>query len=139
MQSLPLKLALVTTTALALTLALAGCATIKSVTDTPVQADYPTWADVANSTTPTALPPAFVPHDATNMYVRASTLSSAEIITYTSKTPPDATLCKPGTLTGAPTLDTTWWPNTKPPATGELCSPGWRLFTVAGETYGWRN
>jgi hypothetical protein len=132
-------LALVTTTVIALGVALAGCATIKSVTDTPVQGDYPTWADSVNSSTPLALPPAFVPHDATDMYVRVSTDSTAKIITYTSKSQPDPALCKAGNLTGKPQLDTTWWPNTKLPATGELCSPGWQLFTVAGETYGWRN
>lgn len=119
-------------------LGLAGCAAITG--SQPTQADYPTWSDVhpANQQTSTSLPvpPAFVPHDATQILVRALP-TGASILTFTSTQQPDPTLCHSGTLTGSPKLDANWWPIGKRPAQGLVCSPGWQLFTVSGVTYGW--
>jgi hypothetical protein len=130
--------ALAATTALALS----GCSIVSSfaaVTTVPKQGDYPSWADTqAPHDESTPAPPRFVPHDATNMYVR--TLPSGDaILTYRSPTPPSPELCDPGQLTGKPPLDSTWWPITKPPAAGERCSPGWRVFQLDGVTYGWKD
>ena len=120
-----------------LALALTGCSGLYAV---PTQADYPRWTDsrlqLAGDELPR--PPGFVPHDATDMYVR--TLSTgAAILTYTSGQSPDASLCKPGALSGHPSLDANWWPVGKPPAEGMLCSPGWRVFDDGDVTYAWRN
>jgi hypothetical protein len=121
-------------------LALAGCSGLYAV---PTQADYPRWADsqaqlAGDESAQLPKPPGFVPHDATDLYVR--TLSSgAAIITYTSGQSPDASLCKPAELSGHPSLDANWWPVGKPPAEGMLCSPGWRVFDDNGVTYAWRS
>jgi hypothetical protein len=120
---------------------LAGCSAISSIYDgQPTQADYPSWSDVhtINQQTSATLPqpPAFVPHDATQIYVRVLPTGPA-ILTFVSTQQPDPLLCHPGSLTGKPNLDANWWPIAKPPAEGLLCSSGWRLFTAGGITYGW--
>ena len=122
-------------------LALAGCSTISSIYDgQPTQADYPAWSDVHTIDQHTSVilpqPPAFVPHDATQIFVRVLPTGPA-ILTFVSTQQLDASLCHPGPLTGKPSLDANWWPIAKPPAEGLLCSSGWRLFTVGGITYGW--
>jgi hypothetical protein len=129
------RLALAATALAVSAVALAGCSMIPTVDSPPVQADYRTWpADIQPSSPP---PPAFVPHDATAMYVRVRMADDAAIITYRSPTQP--TGCAPATLAGRPKLDSNWWPDGKLPAEGVLCPSGWQLFDKAGVPYGWRN
>ncbi len=116
--------------------AVSGCSTVASIYNSqPTQSDYPHWTESASTGRPT--PPAFVPHDATDMFVRALP-TGASILTFTSATTLDPARCRAGTLTGKPALDANWWPIAKPPAEGMLCSGGWRLFTRNGVTFGWR-
>jgi hypothetical protein len=128
-------LALATLTAASLAASLAGCSSIPAL-NPPVQAVYTTWNQAEHSPDPSAAVPDFVPHDATDLYVRVRDSDGAAIITYTSKSAPMG--CSAGTLSGKPALDANWWPVAKPPANGTLCASGWRLYEVDRVTYGWR-
>ena len=101
------------------------------------QVDYARWLDAPRHGGPQAALPAFVPHDATNIYLRTLLDGSGATLTFTSPDPVNPELCTTGQLTGRPRLDSTWWPIEKPPATGMLCSPGWRVFVDEGVTYAW--
>ena len=135
--------------AVAVSSALTGCSAIAAFNSSPTQGDYPTWADSqgphsgtsaqgASSTAGLPKPPAWVPHDATGMYVR-SLPSGATILTYSSASQPEASLCHAGALTGKPKLLANWWPITKLPTEGTVCSPGWQVFAIGGVTYGWHD
>jgi hypothetical protein len=134
-----LRTAAVTATAALAVTALAGCAVIARLDATPKQVVYPAWTDAPHTADPEVTPAAFVPHDAVAVYVRTSTTNGAAIMTYTSKTAPNASQCHAATLTGKPKLDANWWPIGTPPAEGLVCSPGWQVFTHDGATFGWTN
>jgi hypothetical protein len=129
------RLALAATALVAATVGLTGCSALMAVESPPVQTDYRSFP--TSISTPTTAPPAFVPHDATAMYVRVRMMDDASILTYRSPTPP--TGCTPGRIAGHPKLDSNWWPVGTLPAEGELCPSGWQLFEKAGATYAWRN
>jgi hypothetical protein len=143
-RALPLALA-----ALAVASSLTGCSAIAAINNVPTQGDYPTWADSqgphsgtsatgAVETTGLPKPPAFVPHDATGIYVR--TLKSGQsILTYSAVGAPDPSLCHAGALSGKPKLLANWWPITKLPTEGTVCSPGWQVFSISGVTYAWHD
>ena len=115
---------------------LTGCSAINAATAQHTQVTYPSWADAPTHGSATSVLPAFIPHDAKNVSLR--TLDGrGETLRFTSPSPLDSSLCRPGELTGKPRIDSNWWPTTKPPAEGTLCSSGWRLFELDGITYGW--
>jgi hypothetical protein len=143
-RAIPLALA-----AVAVAVSLTGCSTLAAINNVPSQGDYPTWADSqgprsgtsaqgAVETTGLPKPPAFVPHDATGIYVRTLT-SGQSILTYSTATDPDPSLCHTGALTGKPKLLANWWPITKLPTEGTVCSPGWQVFSISGVTYAWHD
>ncbi len=135
--------------AFALAFALTGCSALAAINNVPTQGDYPTWADArgpgtgtsaqgATSSSALPKPPAFVPHDATGIYVR-SLASGPSILTYSAAASPDPSLCHAGALSGKPKLLSNWWPITKPPTEGTVCSPGWQVFSIGGVTYALRD
>jgi hypothetical protein len=118
---------------------LSGCSVVASVANSPTQVVYAKWKDAPHTSDPMVTPPAFVPHDAKDIYVQTLPGDRGAILTYRSKQQLDPSLCTSGRLTGRPRLDYNWWPDTKPPAEGTRCSPGWRVFGVKGVTYAWRD
>lgn len=147
--SMPVRALPIALAAIAVVATLTGCSALDAINSVPTQGDYPTWADSqgahagtsaqsAAATTGLPKPPAFVPHDATGIYVRALP-SGQSILTYSSANNPDPGLCHAGALTGKPKLLANWWPITKPPATGTVCSPGWQVFSIGDVTYGWHD
>jgi hypothetical protein len=130
-----------TIAALALATSLTGCSAIAKINDLPSQGDYPTWADAhtAEATSSTLpKPPSFVPHDAVGMYVRKLNSGQA-ILTFQSSAQPDSSWCTSGTLSGKPKLLANWWPISKLPAEGFVCSPGWQVFEKDGSWFGWND
>ena len=122
---------------LAASILVTGCSELSNLGAKQKQVVYATWAD-APKAGPTALP-TFVPHDASNLYLRMMLDGSSAAITYTATEPVDTSACKPGALTGKPRLNSNWWPIGKLPTTGLVCPHGWQLFQQDGATYGWRN
>ncbi len=118
---------------------LTGCASLHALGLKHEQVDYASWADAPKHAGPASTPPPFVPHDASNLYIRTLLDGKGAAITYTSTRVVNASTCVPGTLTGRPKLDSNWWPTGRPPLTGLVCGNGWQLFLVDGVTYGWRN
>jgi hypothetical protein len=118
------------------TAALTGCAALNAATAQHTQVFYPKWTDAPTSGEPTSVLPRFVPHDATNVNLR-TLAGHGKTMRFTSASPVDPTLCQPGKLTGRPRMESNWWPETKPPTEGTVCSSGWRLFELDGTTYGW--
>ena len=135
-RSRPVQVAAVAA-ALAVCALLTGCVDLHTLGLKHQQEDYARWADSPKSG-PTAVP-TFVPHDASNVYLRTLLHGSGAAITYTSTEPVDTSACAAGRLTGKPRLDSNWWPDRKPPATGLVCPGGWQVFDLDGATYGWRN
>lgn len=118
-------------------LGLTGCGALDLTGMKHTQVDYANWMDAVGETTPSTELPAFVPHDASDIYLRTLLDGSGATLTFTSTSPLSLTLCKPGRLTGKPRMQSDWWPIEKPPATGMLCSPGWQVFVSDGATYAW--
>ena len=118
---------------------LAGCADLRQLGMTHEQVDYPSWADAPTSGGPASVPPAFVPHDASNLYLRTSLVGKGATITYTSPESVEASKCVAGVLTGKPRLDSNWWPERTTPTDGMVCPHGWQIFQLDGVTYGWRD
>jgi hypothetical protein len=118
---------------------LSGCAVLAPLQNQPVRAIYAHWSDASHTSDPQLTPPAFVPHNATKIYVQTMPNDRGAILTYRSKKGPNSKLCKHGALVGKPHLDYNWWPDTKPPAEGMKCSPGWQVFREKGVTYAWQN
>jgi hypothetical protein len=114
-----------------------GCSALALTGMKHTQVDYARWLDAPRHGGPQAELPAFAPHDATDIYLRTLLDGSGATLTFTSPDPVNSRLCTTGSLTGHPRLDSTWWPIEKPPATGMLCSPGWRVFVDEGVTYAW--
>jgi hypothetical protein len=118
-------------------LGLTGCEAMQLTGMKHKQVAYASWTDASGHTTPATALPEFVPHDASDIYLRTLLDGSGATLTFTSASPLSLTLCQPGELTGKPLLQSNWWPIEKPPATGMLCSPGWRVFVKGGVTYAW--
>ena len=118
---------------------LSGCADLHSLGLKHVQVDYASWADAPKHAGPTSTPPAFVPHDASDLYLRSLLDGTGAAITYKSTEPVDTSKCVAGALTGKPRLDSNWWPIGPLPRTGLVCPHGWQVFVRDGVTYGWRN
>lgn len=118
-------------------LVVSGCAALGLVASQTSQVLYSRWKDAPKTGGADVVPPAFVPHDAKVVSLRTLRDGNGSILRFTSKRPLNPLLCTPARLTGRPALDTSWWPITKPPAKGTLCSPGWRVFVDSGTTYAW--
>ncbi|HEY2643944.1 MAG TPA: hypothetical protein VGI56_09350 [Galbitalea sp.] len=118
-------------------LCLSGCSIFGLIGTKHRQVDYPRWQDAPHRGGSQTALPAFVPHDATDIYLRTLLDGTGATLTFTSPDPLSSELCRPGELTGSPRLLSTWWPNEKPPDTGMVCSPGWRVFVDEGVTYAW--
>jgi hypothetical protein len=131
------RLAIVLCAATGGILALGGCSVLGKVTMQHSQALYAKWTDAPTSGGNDTVPPAFVPHDATHLTLRTLNSGHGAILSYVSTEQPDPALCTPGALEGKPRLDANWWPATKPPAEGLVCSPDWRLFEIDGTSYAW--
>ena len=116
---------------------LTGCADLHNLGLKHVQVDYARWAD-APKAGPTAVP-TFVPHDASDLYLRTLLDGSGAAITYRSIPTVDTSKCVAGALSGKPRLNSNWWPIGRLPATGLVCPHGWNLFVRDGVTYGWRD
>jgi hypothetical protein len=98
------------------------------------QETYDTYASAASSMGSRIVE--FIPHNATDLTLRWLTDGGGSILSYTSPSPPTASLCKDATLTGKPKVDAQWWPETAP-AKGMVCSTNWRVFSAHGVTYAW--
>jgi hypothetical protein len=113
---------------------LTGCSAYTQATMQHTQLDYSSWADATGAAASTL--PGFIPHDAKNLNLRTLPGHGATL-RFTSAASVSSPDCSSGALTGKPRIQSNWWPTTKPPATGTVCSGGWRLFVVDGTTYGW--
>jgi hypothetical protein len=133
------RIPLVAAVAIACASVLTGCSALASLQNQPVRAVYARWSDAPHTTDPQITPPAFVPHDATRIYVQTLPNGHGAILTYRSRHAPDRALCTTGALSGRPRLDYNWWPDSKPPAKGTRCSPGWQVFREGDATYAWKN
>jgi hypothetical protein len=118
-------------------LAVSGCSALGLVASQTSQVLYSRWKDAPKTGGADVVPPAFVPHDAKVVSLRTLRDGNGSILRFTSKSTLNPRLCKPARLRGRPALDTNWWPITKPPARGVLCSPAWRVFVESGTTYAW--
>jgi hypothetical protein len=118
-------------------LLVSGCSAIDIVTAQTSGVVYSRWSDAPKTGATDAVPPPFVPHDARIINLRTLLDGRGSILRFTSKRPLSPRLCKPARLTGRPALDTNWWPISRPPARGMLCSSGWRVFVDSGTTYAW--
>jgi len=119
-------------------LMLSGCSAVGVLgLQTTSQVVYARWSDAPRTGDPDVVPPAFVPRDAKVVTLRTLLDGHGSILRFTSKSPLDPRLCRAGTLTGRPRLDTNWWPIGRPPARGMRCSPDWRVFVRSGTSYAW--
>ncbi len=115
---------------------LTGCSELRDLGLSHKQVDYASWADAPKHGSVASVPPSFVPHDASDLYIRTLLDGSGATITFKSTEQLSPALCAPGPLTGKPRLDSNWWPDANPPADGMICD-GWRVFESHGATYGW--
>ena len=76
-----------------------------------------------------------IPDDATRIDAVYYTDRPATMLAYTSGIGPQE--CEPGDLTGAPKLESNWWPSTEP-AEGMVCGD-WQVFAIGERWYAWTN
>jgi hypothetical protein len=112
--------------------ALSGCAVVDAVATHEREQVFATKGE---ATAAEAALPDFVPEDSTGIRMRTTTAGPDELVRFTTAEPLASPDCVPGTLTGPPLLDTTWWPSTVP-EDGMVCA-SWQVFERDGAHYAW--
>jgi hypothetical protein len=115
---------------------LTGCSVVEEFGSHQKEQVFATWADAAQGDNAPFAAPLFVPEDATEVRMRGITNGPGKLLRWAGSSPVAAKSCEPGALTGAPLLESTWWP-AQIPREGMVCSAGWQLFQKDGYTYGW--
>lgn len=123
-------------------IALAGCASPlddlydrreSRYADVAAFADADDAASTDASSADAALTDDLLPDDATAIATAWYTDQPGNIITFVSAAGPAD--CTTGPLSGAPTLEASWWPSAEP-ADGTVCG-AWQVFSVDSTWYAW--
>ncbi len=93
------------------------------------------FADYAENAVPVFQKADWVPTDATTIGVRYFTEKSGATLSFTSPTGVVSDECEPGPLSGAPELESSWWPSAEP-VDGIVCGD-WQVFGGDGTWYAW--
>ncbi|MEY2847577.1 MAG: hypothetical protein RI885_242 [Actinomycetota bacterium] len=123
---------------MALGLALVGCSTAQGLATgfaTNAEERFYDFDEYHTDAAPVFRTADWVPQDATTIGVRYFFEKDAATMSFSSTAGVTSDECEPGTLSGAPELESSWWPSAEPDQ-GMVCGQ-WQVFGADGTWWAW--